>query len=83
MKLMAFQTRQALQAARETTWDATLGYNTISYQNYETNVYIWLEDEDSLNAKCELYSRYGIAGVAAWKLGQERPAMWDVIHSYY
>ena len=65
------------------TWDATLGYNCIAYQNYETNVYVWLEDEDSIQAKCDLYSQYDIAGIAAWKLGQERPSMWDVIANYY
>lgn len=67
----------------ETTWDASLGYNFLQYQNYETNVFVWLEDEDSLNAKCELFSRYNVAGVAAWKLGMERASMWDAIHSYY
>ncbi len=65
------------------TWDANLGYNSIVYQNYETNVYVWLEDEDSIQAKCDLYSQYDIAGIAAWKLGQERPSMWDVIANYY
>ncbi len=65
------------------TWDANLGYNTLTYQNYETNVFVWLEDEQSLDAKCAMFSEYGIAGVAAWKLGMERPSMWDAIDAYY
>ena len=65
------------------TWDANLGYNSLTYQNYETNVFVWIEDEQSLQAKMELFSKYGIAGVAAWKLGMERPSMWDVIANYY
>lgn len=67
----------------EATWDATLGYNTLTYQNYETNVFVWLEDEESLKAKCDVFSQYGVAGVAAWKLGMERPSMWDALASYY
>ncbi|MBR3243761.1 MAG: hypothetical protein IKF90_13880 [Parasporobacterium sp.] len=65
------------------TWDAELGYNSLVYQNYETNVFVWLEDEASLKAKCELFTQSGISGVAAWKLGMERPSMWDVIAEYY
>ena len=67
----------------KTTWDDELGYNTLTYKIYETNVFVWLEDEDSLNAKCEMFSKYDIAGVAAWKLGMERKAMWEAINNYY
>ncbi len=65
------------------TWDEETGYNSIIYQNYNTNVYIWLEDEHSLEAKFKALSQYDLAGVAFWKLGQERPAMWDAISNYY
>lgn len=65
------------------TWDANLGYYALTYQNYETNVSVWLEEENSIREKCALISQEGIAGVAAWKLGMERPAMWDVIAEYY
>ena len=64
-------------------WDAELGYDSLIYKNYETNVYVWLENEESLNAKCELFTQSGITGIAAWKLGMERPSMWDVIANYY
>lgn len=65
------------------TWDATLGYNATHYTNYETDVYIWLEDEDSIDAKLQLFSHHNIAGVASWKLGQERSGIWGVIRNYY
>lgn len=65
------------------TWDDTFGYNFIQYQNDASTVYVWLEDEMSLDAKCKLLAEKGVAGIAAWKLGQERPGMWDVIASYY
>lgn len=65
------------------TWDATLGYHALNYQNYDTDVYIWLEDEDSINAKLNLYSQHNLAGIASWKLGQESSGVWDVIRNYY
>lgn len=65
------------------TWDENLGYYSLTYQNYNTNVYVWLEEESSIRKKCELFKQHNIAGVAAWKLGMERPAMWDVIAEYY
>ena len=60
-------------------WNEELGYKELQYQNYETNVYVWLEDEQSLEAKCKLISDAEVQGIAGWKLGQQRPAMWDVI----
>ncbi|MCQ2531008.1 MAG: glycosyl hydrolase family 18 protein [Lachnospiraceae bacterium] len=65
------------------TWDETLGYRALKYENYETDVYIWLEDEDSIDAKLNLFSQHNIAGVASWKLGQERSGVWNVIRNYY
>ena len=38
-----------------------------------------MEDEQSLEAKCKLINEAGVQGIAGWKLGQQRPAMWDVI----
>ena len=67
----------------EAVWNPELGYKELQYQNYETNVYVWLEDEQSLEEKCKLISGADVAGIAVWKLGQERPAMWDVIAGYY
>lgn len=71
------------QSHGELTWDEELGYNSITYQNYGTTVYIWLEDEQSIDAKCRLYSENGIAGVAGWSLGMERSSIWSVISQYY
>lgn len=43
---------------------------------------IWMEDEESLDAKMNLIAEYDLAGVAEWKLGFERAAVWDVISKY-
>ncbi len=40
---------------------------------------IWMEDERSLGLKMALIDRYGLAGVACWKLGLDSESVWDVI----
>ena len=40
---------------------------------------VWLEDRFSAGYKLQLVHRYGLAGVAIWRLGQEDPGLWDVV----
>ncbi|WP_324717620.1 glycosyl hydrolase family 18 protein [Carboxydochorda subterranea] len=41
---------------------------------------VWFENRYSLGYKLTLVSRYGLGGVAIWRLGQEDPGLWDVLH---
>lgn len=43
---------------------------------------IWLEDSSSIEAKLKLMEKYQLGGVAAWKLGFEKPEIWSVIEKY-
>ncbi len=43
---------------------------------------VWLEDEQSIEAKLGIMQKYNIGGVAAWRLGFEKPSIWDVINDY-
>lgn len=43
---------------------------------------IWLENEKSIEEKMKLVQQYDLGGVAEWKLGFERTAIWDVIAKY-
>lgn len=64
------------------SWDAETGqnYGTVSEG---TVVYsIWVEDEESIAEKMKLIQEYDLAGVAAWRLGLERSAVWSVIQEY-
>lgn len=66
----------------EVTWNETCGQNYAEL-NSDTGLYqIWLEDEQSIAAKMNLIRNYNLAGVAAWKLGFERPSIWQVIKEY-
>ena len=63
-------------------WDEELGQyyggNTVDGTFYE----IWMEDADSLKEKLAIVEKYGVAGVASWKLGLETDDVWDVIEEY-
>ena len=43
---------------------------------------IWLENEKSIEEKMKLVQQYDLSGVAEWKLGFERAAIWNVIEKY-
>ena len=70
------------QAGVTPTWDE----NTMQYfakWEYDGSTYeVWLEDAESLKAKLQLMKDYGLAGTAAWRLGQESSGIWDVILQY-
>ena len=42
----------------------------------------WLENEKSIEEKMKLVQQYDLGGVAEWKLGFERAAIWNVIEKY-
>lgn len=42
---------------------------------------VWLENERSVAARLDLARKYGLAGVAAWRRGFEKPTVWEVILS--
>ena len=65
-----------------TAWDETTCQNYGEYQSGDSYYQVWLEDADSIRVKLNIMSKYGIAGVAEWKLGFEVPSIWDVIEEY-
>ena len=67
-----------------TQWLSDVGYDYASYENDEnTLIRIWSENANSFEAKLELLSKYEIAGIATWRLGQETSDVWEVIDKYY
>lgn len=63
----------------ETYWDKNTSQNYGSIDVKNDTYQVWLEDEDSIAEKVKLIPKYNLAGVAAWKLGFERPSVWKVI----
>lgn len=41
---------------------------------------IWLEEERSLELKMDLIRKYGLAGVACWKLGLDTETVWALVN---
>lgn len=63
----------------ETYWDNNTGQNYGTYEKDGDTYQIWLEDAQSVAVKVKLVSKYGLAGVAQWKLGFENSGIWQVI----
>ena len=63
-------------------WNNDVSQNYGELQTENGIEKIWLEDEESLEAKMQLVEKYELAGSAAWKLGFERAGVWAVISKY-
>lgn len=66
----------------EVNWDEATCQNYGEYTNDGILYQVWLEDEKSIEVKLNVMENYGIAGVASWRLGFEKPEVWDVIEAY-
>jgi spore germination protein YaaH len=63
----------------ESYWDNTTGQNYGTFESEGIIYQMWMEDEQSIAEKVKLVSRYGLAGVAEWKLGFEDSSIWQTI----
>lgn len=63
-------------------WDEETCQNYGEYSSGDTRYQVWLEDEESIRVKLNIMEKYGIGGVAAWRLGFEKPEIWDEIETY-
>ena len=79
---MSSQNQFVKEHGIEVAWDEEYGQyygeNTVDGTSYE----IWMEDAQSLKEKLAVMNRYGIAGVAHWKLGLETKDVWEVVGEY-
>lgn len=66
----------------DTRWDETTCQNYGEFQDGDALCQVWLEDAESIKVKLNIMEKYGIAGVAAWRLGFETADIWDVIEEY-
>ncbi len=66
----------------EVRWDETTCQNYGEIQEGGVFYQVWLEDGHSIEAKLNIMEKYHIAGVASWKLGFEKPSIWEVIGNY-
>ena len=62
-------------------WDPIIKQNYVEYVVGNKKHQIWIEDQDSVKLRMDIINKYKLKGVAAWLLGQETPAIWQVIGS--
>ncbi len=65
----------------EPEWDEETAQYYAEYTKKGALYRIWLEEEESLSAKAKLIAEAELAGIAAWKLGDEREGIWPMLKS--
>lgn len=65
-----------------TEWDEETCQNYGEYTEGGSLFQVWLEDASSIEVKLNIMEKYQIGGVASWRLGYEKPEIWDVIGVY-
>lgn len=70
------------QAGAQITWDETTQQNYATWEANGVTYEVWLEDAKSLEPRLKLMKDYGLAGTAAWRLGQETSDIWELILQY-
>lgn len=65
-----------------TVWDEETCQNYGEIQMGDTFYQVWLEDERSIVTKLTVMKNLNVGGVAAWQLGLEDKAIWDVIDAF-
>lgn len=66
----------------EKTWDETTSQNYAEITAGDTFYQMWVEDVQSIGVKLNVMQNYDLGGVAAWRLGYEPAAVWDMIGAY-
>lgn len=79
---MVNQSSMIANMGMQTKWDEETCQNYGELVSGETTYQIWLEDTESIQVKLNVMRNYDLGGVAAWRLGYEDPAVWDLISAY-
>lgn len=61
------------------TWDPIFMQYRVEYKENGYTYVFWLEDENSVIARLNIAKKYRLAGVSAWRLGQESPNFWKAM----
>ena len=63
-------------------WDEEVQQDFATWTAGDVTYKIWIENEKSLEPKLALMKEHGLAGTAAWALGQETSNIWELILQY-
>ena len=66
----------------ETEWLEDCGQYYAEYVVDDVTYKIWLEEQNSIEEKLDVFEESGLAGVSFWKLGFEKSTIWDTVVEY-
>lgn len=66
----------------EPVWDEETKQYYGEYEKDGAVYKIWLEEDESIEAKLKVIDASGVKGIAGWKLGLERESVWNTIIKY-
>ncbi|MBW7454261.1 glycoside hydrolase [Paenibacillus sepulcri] len=61
------------------TYDPGAGQTKYTYKKDGYTYVFWAETADTVKARVDLARKYGLAGVAAWRLGYESSSLWTML----
>lgn len=71
------------EAGAEIVRDETAEQDYAEWYGSDGSLYqVWLENDDSVDARAQLVEEYELGGIAGWKLGLEETSVWNVISKY-
>ncbi|MFZ5826959.1 MAG: glycosyl hydrolase family 18 protein [Bacillota bacterium] len=72
---------EALAARHGATiqWDAKAQVPFFTYTENGTHRIVYFESAESTGPKLDLVAKYGLGGIAIWRMGLEDPGIWSVI----
>lgn len=65
-----------------TMWDDATCQYVAQFDLNGTGYAVWMEESESIAVKLNIMDKYNLAGVAGWRLGQEKAAIWNEIAAY-
>ncbi len=66
----------------QTEWDEETCQYIADFTVDDVGYSVWVEEKDSITVKLNVMAGYQLAGVACWKLGQEKDDVWEPIALY-
>lgn len=63
-------------------WDEKTSQHYAEFEKDGATYKVWLENEESIEARMKSIYEANLAGVASWRLGFEKASIWNVIQKY-
>ncbi|MFH1486741.1 MAG: glycosyl hydrolase family 18 protein [Chloroflexota bacterium] len=81
---VALRYSQVMEIAQRTGAAVEYSEDGSPFLRYRSNGHdheVWFEDRRSVEAKLALVPKYGVAGVAGWRMGHEDPGAWRAMNA--